>query len=74
MLKLKLAVLCFLIYIKISAQSQYKYTHFSTDDGLPTNTIYAITEDKNGNLVLGTDNGLSIFNGNDFKTISVSKT
>ncbi|HCQ12327.1 two-component regulator propeller domain-containing protein, partial [Flavobacterium sp.] len=62
---------CLLIYSVLNAQIQYKFSHFTTDDGLPTNSIYAITEDKNGNLVLGTDNGLTFFNGNDFKTLNV---
>lgn len=60
-----------LIYSVLNAQIQYKFSHFTTDDGLPTNSIYSISEDKSGNLVLGTDNGLTFFNGNDFKTLNV---
>lgn len=62
--------LCFSFAIS-NAQIQYKFNHFTTDDGLPTNSIYCITEDKKGNLVLGTDNGLTFFDGNDFKTLNV---
>ena len=53
------------------AQEQFKFRRFTTDDGLPTNSIYAITEDRKGNLVLGTDNGLTFFDGTDFKTLNV---
>lgn len=53
------------------AQTQYKSFHFTTDNGLSSNIIYGITEDKNGNIILGTDNGLSIFNGNDFINYNV---
>lgn len=60
-----------LLYSVLVAQIQYKFRHFTTDDGLPTNSIYAITEDKNGNIILGTDNGLTFFDGNDFKTLNV---
>jgi ligand-binding sensor domain-containing protein len=38
---------------------------------LPTNSIYCITENKNGEIILGTDNGLTFFNGNNFKTLNV---
>ncbi len=58
---------CFIL----NAQKNYKFNHYTTDDGLPTNTIYAITEDKNGNIVCGTDNGLTFFDGNDFITLNV---
>jgi hypothetical protein len=34
------------------AQIQYKFNHFTTDDGLPTNSIYCITENKNGEIIL----------------------
>lgn len=60
-----------LIHSVLNAQIQYKFNHFTTDDGLPTNSIYSISEDKNGNLVLGTDNGLTFFDGNDFKTLNI---
>ncbi|MBC7493954.1 MAG: hypothetical protein H7221_03020, partial [Flavobacterium sp.] len=53
------------------AQVQYKFARFTTDDGLPTNSIYAISENKNGTIILGTDNGLTFFDGNNFKTFNV---
>ena len=59
------------IFSITNAQIHYKFNHFTTDDGLPSNTIYSITEDKNGTIVLGTDNGLTFFNGNDFKNLNV---
>ena len=61
---------CFLNLI-VTGQESFKYQHFTTDDGLPTNTIYQITEDNKGNIVVGTDNGLSVFNGNFFKNYNV---
>lgn len=53
------------------AQTQYKSLHFTTDEGLPSNIIYSITEDKKGTIVIGTDNGLSVFNGNEFENYNV---
>ncbi|WP_310556053.1 histidine kinase [Flavobacterium sp.] len=55
------------------AQNQYKFNHFTTDEGLPSNSIYSITEDKKGNIVLGTDNGLTFFDGNDFTNYNIKE-
>lgn len=63
-------LICFSFAIA-NAQIQYKFNHFTTDQGLPSNTIYSITEDKKDNIVLGTDNGLTFFDGNDFTNFNV---
>lgn len=68
------AFVSFLIFFSLTitnAQIHYKFNHFTTDEGLPSNTIYCVNEDKNGNIVLGTDNGLTFYNGNEFKTLNV---
>lgn len=69
---LLLSVFVFWFSIGI-AQEHYKNFHFTTDEGLPSNTIYGITEDKAGNIILGTDNGLTFFDGNEFKTWNVKE-
>jgi len=69
---LLLSIFVFWVSIGI-AQGHYKNFHFTTDDGLPSNTIYGITEDKAGNIILGTDNGLTFFDGNEFKTWNVKE-
>lgn len=38
-----------------------EFKHYTTDDGLPNNIVFAILEDENNNLWLSTDNGLSMF-------------
>ncbi|GAB4340468.1 MAG: hypothetical protein OHK0038_19980 [Flammeovirgaceae bacterium] len=38
-----------------------KFYHLNTNDGLPNNVIYGILPDKNGNLWLSTNKGLSRF-------------
>ncbi len=63
-------LLCF-SFAFASAQIHYKFNHFTTDEGLPSNTIYSITEDKKGNIVLGTDNGLTFFDGNNFTNFNI---
>jgi hypothetical protein len=54
----------------VKAQFEFKYRKLTTEDGLPSNTIYSICEDKKGNIVLGTDNGIAIFNGNQFNNLN----
>ncbi len=38
------------------------FTHFTTADGLPNNTVYGILDDNDGNLWLSTNRGISLFN------------
>lgn len=51
-----------------------RYTAFSEKDGLPSNTILNILEDKSGDFWLSTFNGLSLFNPkkNSFKNFYVA--
>ena len=41
-------------------------SYFTKEDGLPSNRINAIAQDKDGNLLIGTSDGLSIFDGEKF--------
>jgi len=74
---MKLRLIYFLIFLPLLFFGQKigqntTFFNYTTDNGLPSNTIYDIQEDWNGNLVLGTDNGLSTFDGNYFKNINTS--
>ena len=42
-----------------------EFKRYATEDGLPTNFILGIQEDFNGNLWLGTHNGLSFFDSSE---------
>lgn len=42
------------------------YQHFTTEDGLAHDITYQIIQDKHGFIWIGTDDGLSKFNGNIF--------
>lgn len=44
----------------------FTITHFGTKHGLPQNQILDIVPKKNGELILGTANGIVAFNGNEF--------
>jgi len=43
---------------------------FTTQDGLVGNTVIAILEDRDGNLLFGTNAGVSRFDGNTFHTFT----
>lgn len=49
-------------------QFQYRVERFSTEDGLPSNSIHDIQEDSLGFLWMGTLNGLVRYDGYTFKT------
>ncbi|MBK8554567.1 MAG: histidine kinase [Lewinellaceae bacterium] len=47
---------------------------FNTDDGLPSNFIQCIGQDRDYGLLIGTNRGLCRFDGRNFKRIGGSKT
>jgi len=50
----------------IAQQPLYNYLHFTTRDGLPSNRIRAVKQDKEGLLWMTTAKGLAYFDGNRF--------
>ena len=46
-----------------------RFVNYSAADGLPSNTVYAITQTSDGNLWIGTRGGLSRFDGLHFQTV-----
>jgi len=48
------------------------YQKFTVEDGLPSNTIYQISQDSKGYIWLATGTGASRFNGTDFKNFDGS--
>ena len=48
----------------------YRLRNFTARDGLPGNFILALKEDSAGNLLIGTNNGLSRFDGETFTNFS----
>lgn len=45
---------------------QYQYANYRTEDGLVQSEVTCLTQDKKGNLWVGTTGGLSIYNGRTF--------
>ncbi|MBN9380259.1 MAG: histidine kinase [Chitinophagaceae bacterium] len=54
-----------------SFSQEYSYTHYDVKDGLAGSNVYCITQDKEGFLWMGTDAGLSRFDGTHFKNFSL---
>ena len=74
----RIAVILFLIVsFVIDARSQPgmtpRFVNFSAADGLPSNTVYAVTQDADGILWVGTRGGLSRFDGEHFQTVLPDK-
>ena len=63
---ISLYFILFCSILSLNAKEQYIYTRISNRDGLPS-TVNSIYKEKDGNIWLGTPNGLYTFNGHDLK-------
>lgn len=62
-----------MIWVPVSLLSQNKpFIHFTEDDGLANNGVRSITKDRDGILWLGTENGISRYDGQKFLNIRKS--
>src|SRR6187455_1627317 len=52
--------------------AQYRFDHWTADDGLPQNSVYAILQTRDGYLWFTTLDGLVRFDGVSFTTFSKS--
>lgn len=67
--KLKtLLVISLLFFVSTAFSQSLNYIHYTTFDGLPSQVVYSILQDKKGFIWLGTTNGLCRFDGKTFKT------
>jgi len=67
------------LWFSISGEGAYRYdgksfTNFTTKDGLCNNNVGSIIQDKAGNILLGTSNGICKYDGNKFKKYPVPDT
>lgn len=63
----KFWLLCFLFCgIRLVAQ-EYLVQHYTTHDGLANDEVFCFTQDTSGVMWIGTDNGLSSFDGQVFR-------
>lgn len=66
-----LLLLILLLCLGASAQ-EYSYHQYTTKDGLAAETVYDITQDHQGFLWIGTEAGLSRFDGRNFKNFTTA--
>ena len=68
MKKIILAIIAGIIPLVLPAAStDFWFRHFSVEDGLSSNSVRAIMQDKYGFMWLGTDDGLNRYDGTTIK-------
>ena len=60
------AMLILLSSTCLAANEQYWFNHYQTKDGLPSNTIYAVVQDKYNFIWVATRDGICRFDGRGF--------
>jgi ligand-binding sensor domain-containing protein len=63
------------LFIVASSQQalEYSFKRYSLTNGLSTNTVTAVVQDKDGYIWIGTSNGLNRFDGSRFIKFSYDK-
>jgi ligand-binding sensor domain-containing protein/signal transduction histidine kinase len=64
-------ILSYVFPVKISLAQSLPFTHYTSEDGLPSATVSRILQDSRGFLWLGTTHGLSRFNGIEFENFYI---
>ena len=67
---LSLTGLLLILLTDTALSQEYSYTHYDISDGLAGSTVYCITQDKEGFIWLGTETGVSRFDGTHFRTFT----
>jgi len=67
-------ILLFSVFAQSQQAKQYTFTHFSTVNGLVSNSANAIMQDKDGFMWIATNNGLQRYDGNSFVTFQKGGT
>lgn len=57
----------------VCAQERIHFRHYTVTDGLKSNTIWCISQDEQGYMWFGTKDGLSRFDGYQFKSFKFDK-
>jgi len=66
-MKCYLGILFFLVAGIVSGQSRFSFKHLFIEDGLANNSVRSVFQDREGYLWFGTLNGLSRYDGQQFK-------
>lgn len=65
-------IICIIWGSDIHAQEHFYY-HYNTMNGLPNNRVNAVTQDKQGNIWVPSEKGITQFNGKSFKTFTTKE-
>jgi ligand-binding sensor domain-containing protein len=68
------ALLCLFATTVLAQYSPYRFDHWTTDDGLPQNTVTSVAQTRDGYLWLTTFDGLARFDGVRFTVFDKSNT
>jgi ligand-binding sensor domain-containing protein len=68
------ALLCLVVATAIAQYSPYRFDHWTTDDGLPQNTVTSVVQTRDGYLWLTTLDGLARFDGVRFTVFDKSNS
>ena len=71
-MKVYITILLFLIACMVSGQDHSSFEHLTIEDGLANNSVRTIFQDQEGYLWFGTLNGLSRYDGQQFKSFTYS--
>ena len=53
--------------LSAAVNNEFRFRHFTVEDGLSSNGVRGIVQDKQGYIWFGTDNGLNRYDGKDIK-------
>lgn len=65
-------ILFFVLSIQLCFCQSFVSKHIDITNGLPSNNVRCIFKDSRGLLWIGTENGLSLFDGKEFKVFTVN--
>lgn len=60
-------IICVLFPSFVCAETDFRFRHFTMDDGLSSNMVWAILQDSRGYMWFGTDGGLNRYDGIEVK-------
>ncbi|MCQ2148614.1 MAG: hypothetical protein MJZ16_14040, partial [Bacteroidales bacterium] len=66
MKKILTAILLALIFHTLQAEQYYYFNHYTTSDGLPSNSVLKVVQDSYGFMWIGTRDGIARYDGQQF--------
>src|SRR5687768_3103835 len=70
-MKLSFLISCLVLLVFVNSWSQQgMIKHFGVEDGLASNRVYSVFQDSRGFIWLTTTNGVSRFDGKEFKNFT----